>query len=553
VPSDQTSWSRGEKLAAAAIFALALALRLLHLREISLHDPFFALPSTQERLVQQWAIEIASGNWWGEGAFVRAPLYPYFLGLLYSVFGSGIAVAMIANSLIGALSCVLIVAVGRRSFDRRAALIAGALFAADSMAIFYAGMLATVNLLVPLVLLLVLAAQRAHEAPSAVRWFGAGVVLGLCALGWQALLLFTPFLLAWPALSRSSRVSQRAAWMVLLFAGVVTVILPVSLRNFSPANDFVLVHADLGVSFYTGNHPNARGTYGMPRRYPRVIADEPVEQWRLFEAVAEQASGRDLGPAAISAFWLREGLEYISSHPVQWLQHEIRRFGLSWNAAERWQERSPAVARTFSWVRRMPLVGFGVAGPFALLGLGIAAREWRRLYLLYGVVAVWLTASVIFSVDSRERLPAIPVLLLFASVAACWFWDRIRSRRVRALTTGLLGLGLAVGLVHLPLSRENFAMAYYQLGDRFAQLEQWDAAIEYFGRSLNRDPGAISTWSHLALAYEEHGESPQEAVHTWLRVLDLARRQDDHLHAERAEQHLRDLGMEPLVAPPGPH
>jgi tetratricopeptide (TPR) repeat protein len=112
---------------------------------------------------------------------------------------------------------------------------------------------------------------------------------------------------------------------------------------------------------------------------------------------------------------------------------------------------------------------------------------------------------------------------------------------------------LAVGLVHLPLSRENFAMAYYQLGDRFAQLEQWDAAIEYFGRSLNRDPGAISTWSHLALAYEEHGESPQEAVHTWLRVLDLARRQDDHLHAERAEQHLRDLGMEPLVAPPGPH
>jgi hypothetical protein len=38
-----------------------------------------------------------------------------------------------------------------------------------------------------------------------------------------------------------------------------------------------------------------------------------------------------------------------------------------------------------------------------------------------------------------------------------------------------------------------------------------------------------------------------------LRVLDLARRQEFHLHGERAERHLRDLGIEPLVAPPGTH
>jgi tetratricopeptide (TPR) repeat protein len=96
-------------------------------------------------------------------------------------------------------------------------------------------------------------------------------------------------------------------------------------------------------------------------------------------------------------------------------------------------------------------------------------------------------------------------------------------------------------------------MAYYRLGDRFVQLEQWDEAIEYFGRSLNRDPGAVSTWSHLALAFEGRGDSHRDAVHTWLRVLDLARRQEFHLHAARAEQHLRDLGIEPLVAPPGAH
>jgi tetratricopeptide (TPR) repeat protein len=188
-----------------------------------------------------------------------------------------------------------------------------------------------------------------------------------------------------------------------------------------------------------------------------------------------------------------------------------------------------------------------------MLGMILVAREWRRLYLLYAVVAVHLAASLIFSVLSRERISVVPVLLLFASASVCWFWDRSRSRQVYAFAMGLVGLGLAVWLVHLPLSQENFAMAYYRLGDRFAQLERWNSAIEYFGRSLNHDPGAVSTWSNLALAFEAHGDNDQDAVHTWLRVLDLARRQELHLHAERAERHLRALGIEPLVAPPGAH
>jgi tetratricopeptide (TPR) repeat protein len=331
------------------------------------------------------------------------------------------------------------------------------------------------------------------------------------------------------------------------------VILPVAFRNYTVAGEFALVNTGGGISFYAGNHHGAKGTYGMPRRYPRVIADAPVEQQQLFTAVAEQVSGRELRPSGVSAFWVREGLESISTHPARWMRNEIRKLGLFWNAAELWNERSPTAERAFSWVRRIPLVGFGVAVPLAMLGMILVAREWRRLYLLYAVVAVHLAASLIFSVLSRERISVVPVLLLFASASVCWFWDRSRSRQVYAFAMGLVGLGLAVWLVHLPLSQENFAMAYYRLGGRFAQLERWNSAIEYFGRSLNHDPGAVSTWSNLALAFEARGDNDQDAVHTWLRVLDLARRQELYLHAERAERHLRALGIEPLVAPPGAH
>ena len=551
--SVRAAWSRGEKIGAGAIFALALVLRLLHLRELGLYDPYFEIPAADARLYHQWAIEIAGGNWLGEGAFALAPLYAYFLGLVYAVFGFGIEAAMIANALLGALSCVLVVAVGRRLFDRRVALIASAMIAADSTSIFFGGMLATANLVVPLVLLLVLAAQRAHESPSAARWFGAGLALGLCALAWQALLLFAPYLLLWPVLSENSSASRRASWAALALAGMAVAILPVSLRNYAVAGEFTLVNTGGGISLYAGNHPHAKGSYGMPRRYSRVVADAPVERRQLFAEVAEQVSGRKLGPSEISAFWARKTLEYISTHPGQWLRHEVRKFGLFWNAAELWNERSPTAERAFSWVRRLPLISFATLGPLALLGMGIIARSWRRLYLLYAIIEFHLIASLVFSVLARDRMSAVPALYLFASAAVCWLWDRLRSRRIRTLAMGLVGLGFAAWLVHLPLSRENLAMAYYRLGDRFAQLEQWDEAIEYFGRSLNRDPGAISTWSNLALAFEARGDSHRDAVHTWLRVLDLGRHEDFRLHIERAERHLRDLGIEPLVAPPGTH
>ena len=551
--SARTAWSRGEKVAAGAIFAVALTLRLLHLREIGLHDPFFELPATDARLYHQWAIEIASGNWLGEGVFVLAPLYAYFLGLVYAAFGSEVGVALIANALLGALSCVLVVAVGRRLFDRRAALIASAMIAADSTSIFFGGTLTTANLVVPLVLLLLLAAQRAHESPSASRWFSAGLVLGLGALAWQALLLFAPYLLVWPVFSENSSATRRASWAALVLTGITIAVLPVSVRSYAVADQFTLVNAGGGISLYAGNHPHAKGSYGMPRRYTRVIADAPVERRQLFAEVVQQISGRELGPSEISAFWARETLAYISTNPGQWLRHEVRKFGLFWNGAELWNERSPTAERALSWVRRLPLISFTVAGPLALLGMGIFAREWRRLYLVYAAIEFHLIVSLIFSVLARDRMSALPALYFFAAAAACWLWDRMRSRRFRALAAGVVGLGLAAWLVHLPLSRENYAMAYYRLGDRFAQLEQWDAAIEYFGRSLNRDPGAVSTWSNLALAFEARGDSNRDATHTWLRVLDLARRQELHLHAERAELHLRDLGHEPLIAPPGAH
>jgi tetratricopeptide (TPR) repeat protein len=495
----------------AAIFALALLLRLFHLHEIELNDPFFL----------EFASDVRSG--------------------------------LIANCVLGALSCALLVVVGRQIFDRRVALIAGALFAVDSNSIFYSGMPVAANVLVPVVLGLVAQWKWAAKSDSRSPWIGVGAALGICIFLRPALILFAPLVWVCPSYPIAASGTRKTARAARLAVGLAIVILPLAAIQFTGAGKVAPLDAEAGISFYVGSHPNGSGGYGMPRVYPRIVADAPMERRALFAAVAEQSGVDVREPSAMSAFWFREGITFIATHPVRWLQLEAHKFGLFWNAVDQWQERSPNAERAFSWVRRLPLVTFGIAAPFALLGLVLTARDARRFYILYTVVAVHLAGSLIFVVLSRDRLPAVPVLLLFASFAGCWLWDQLRRRRVFACAMGLIALGGAFYFVHRPIHRENLAMAYYRIGDRFAQLDDWDTAIEYFGRSLNRDPGAVSTWSNLALAYEARGDSRQDAAHTWLRVLDLARRDEYHLHADRAEEHLRALGIEPLIAPPGAH
>jgi tetratricopeptide (TPR) repeat protein len=415
--------------------------------------------------------------------------------------------------------------------------------------------LSPANLAVPCALLLALAAARAQQLPTPLRWLALGAALGVCALASEALLLLAPLIVAWPLLLREPSLSRARAWgaVGIACAGLSALALPAALRSSIAADGIAPADSNVGVALYEGSQENASGSYGMPRRYPRAIADAHVEPRRLFGAVAEQVAQRELASDAVSAFWAREGARSIAAEPWRWLRLELRKLGTFWNAAEPWHDRSPSAERELSRVRRLPLPGFGLVAPLALLGIALAARDWRRLYALYAIVAVHLVAALIFKPSAQQRLAAAPALMLFAAFASCWLWDRARAKRWRALGIGAAALAAAAAFVHLPIARDNYARAYHELGLRFAQLERWDEAIEYFGRSLNRDPGAVSAWGHLALAFEARGGRQRDAVHSWLRVLDLARREELALHAERAERHLRALGFEPESAPPGLH
>ena len=115
-----------QKIAALAllVFAVALALRLLFLVHL-LPSPYFDNLMIDSASYDRWAQRIAGGDFWGDRVFYQSPLYPYFLGLLYSIFGRDLVAARIAQAVLGSVTCALIFLFTRRLFGTAAGLTAG--------------------------------------------------------------------------------------------------------------------------------------------------------------------------------------------------------------------------------------------------------------------------------------------------------------------------------------------------------------------------------------------------------------------------------------------
>ena len=87
----------------------------------SRHDPFFAHPIIDSATYDRMAWDYARGRPLWDGAFWQPPLYPWLLGLFYKLAGHALLGARIVQAIVGALSCVLLYAIGRRAFDRKVA------------------------------------------------------------------------------------------------------------------------------------------------------------------------------------------------------------------------------------------------------------------------------------------------------------------------------------------------------------------------------------------------------------------------------------------------
>jgi tetratricopeptide (TPR) repeat protein len=425
---------------APGIFLVALVLRLIHVWQLR-RSPFFDVLLGDAHGYDEWARRIAGGEWIGREVFYQAPLYPYFLGVIYAGAGHSLLAVRLVQALIGSASCALLALAGRRLFAPTVGVVAGLGLAVYAPAIFFDGLLQKSVLDVFFLSLALWLISRLLDEPADRRlWLSLGLAMGALSLTRENALVFIAVILVWCLVrlkpdptrgGRAQRATRRAAggsgssrtWPLttrVAFAGtfvlgLAIVLLPVAIRNYAVGGGFYLTTSQFGPNFYIGNNPDADGTY-MSLRFGRGA---PEYERQDATELAALALGRTLTPAEVSSYWTTRALDFITAHPGQWLKLMGRKFVLLWNATEMLDTESQESYAEWSWPVRLGgwFGHFGLLAPLALAGAILAWRDRTRLDILYAMTASYAASVLVFYVFARYRLPLVPLLMLFAAFA----------------------------------------------------------------------------------------------------------------------------------------
>jgi tetratricopeptide (TPR) repeat protein len=519
------------RLIAAAIFALALVVRLVHVWQIHA-APFFSVLMGDSRGYDEWAQRIAGGDWLGREVFYQAPLYPYLLGVIYAIAGRSLLLVRIVQAVIGSASCVLLAHAGARLFSKSAGIAAGLMLALYAPAIFFDGLLQKSTLDVCFVCLALWLISRTVNAeypehaenkrsslrvPRVLRlsaFFWIGLAMGGLALTRENAIVLILVIAVWAA------IEWRPTAAAIFIGGVAVVLVPVAARNAYVGGGFYVTTSQAGPNFYIGNNPRADGTYqslrfgrGAPE-YERQDATE----------LAEHARGRTLTPAEVSSYWTGRAFDFIASQPAAWLKLTMRKVALLFNAAEAVDTESQAShAESSRPLQLLSVIGhFGVLVPLACFGVVATWSSRSRLRLLYAMVSAYAASVVAFYVFARYRYPLVPFLMLFAAAGVVAVPDVARVRVLPGGMKTLAAVAVAAIFANWPLLNEAWMQAVTEnnLAVALQSERRLDEAAAHYRRAIAFRSDYAPAYSNLGTALRAQGQ-PEEAVHAYEEALRL--------------------------------
>lgn len=523
-----------------AIALLASALRVAYVLTLR-STPWFDQLVVDPEFYDAWATRIAAGDWMGARPFYMDPLYPYLLAVLYRLVGRDLLLARLLNVALSTAACVLVARLGRLVGGWRAGALAALGFALYAPEIFYVGEVEKTTLSV----LLATASLVLWLGRSPASRFGAGFALGLAALTRANFLLFAPLgvlLCLWPRAGRPPRAPLQA---LLFAAGCLLALAPVAWRNHHLSGEWVLTTAQAGQNFYIGNNPyNPSGAYGV---LPFVRANPHFEEID-FRAEAERRAGAPLTSAEVSRFWFAEAFGFMREQPAAATAVMLRKAALFWNDFEVSDNQDQYLMERDSWVLRLPLLGFGLLAPLAVLG-GLAG--WRAngaVRLLGGFVLIYWATVVGFFIYSRYRIQVVPALLALGGLGVVTMAEWARGRDW-ARVAGGAALALLVGWFCLHTigvfaedNQQVVEMRLRHLADAYFQAGQPDRAVAALYEAMDACPVVCrGAFDDLVAAYLRDGQlRPLEAL-----LLRFTRARPQDAEAQRALEMLRAVQGDP--------
>jgi len=127
-----------ERALLAAILVVALLLRVVWVLQMRA-NPYFEDPQLDQRLFVDWGRAVARGERFGTETLPTAPLYAWFLGLVFKLSGGSLLAARLVQAVLGTVAVYLVHRIGRRTLGPAVGLVAAFLVATCWVVLYYDG------------------------------------------------------------------------------------------------------------------------------------------------------------------------------------------------------------------------------------------------------------------------------------------------------------------------------------------------------------------------------------------------------------------------------
>jgi len=337
------------------------------------------------------------------------PLYPFFLALIYKLFGAektGIIVIRLVQSFLGVLTCLLVYLIATRIFNQKIGILSSLIVAVHPAIIAYTGLHLTETLFIFLLSLFVLYFIKSYfvYSISTKDTFLCGLFWSLTVLNREELLLFPIFIilgLFWIG----KEFKSVAKYAIVFLAGALIILGPWITRNYINFHKFVPVTKGGGEVLYVSNYldPGEKWTPDG-ERFHRILQDAKINIHSSY--VKETIKN------------LKDMLRY---RPFEYLDMLWKKFKELWlHPSGLYQIPIKSLKITYLLIHYLLLClcGIGIINSFAL-------KNQKIIPLILLLVYVTIFHVLILFPLARYMLPFLPYVFIFSTSGFFYFYDRI--------------------------------------------------------------------------------------------------------------------------------
>jgi 4-amino-4-deoxy-L-arabinose transferase-like glycosyltransferase/Tfp pilus assembly protein PilF len=500
------------------LFFLGLIIRIIYLFFLS-KNPILLTPVLDAEYYLEWAKEISTNSFWGNKVFFAEPLYAYILALLMMLSPSHVITLTISIQVIlGSFLSVIVFLLTKKIFDRSTGLIAGIITAFYGPFIFYDFLLLKTSLEVFLLTLFILFFIITTNSAKKWRYIISGILLGIIVILKGTSLILLPFIITFILLYDKQAYKQQLIRCCVFILGFLLVVFPVTFRNYLISKDFVLTNYSIGMNIYQGNWWGGDGSLKQPyfiRAHPRF---EEVDSYKMAEAF----KGRDLKPSEVSGFWINKTIAENLDNPFRLPKLIGNKILILLNNTELGDNYDYNVyKKAIPFLNVLP--DFRFILPVGLTGLllFIFSKRFFQVFknqnsntktksFLVFTILLYSLVIIVGHVNSRYRLPLIPLFIILASAALKYLYINFRKKDYfQVFLIGMITIiFLFISSINIKsynvINRDGFYE--YVIGSLYNTKGDLNNAKKYLEQAANKNRKDVSAYKNLFLIYLHDGE-----------------------------------------------